>query len=226
MLEFGARFRRPRLAIFLGVALLLTACDTQAPSTGSTASSSTPSTPAGTTVSLQGTPPSSATVGNTFFFQPTASVTGTGVTFSIKGQASWMSFDAITGTVTGTPSASDEGQTPSITISVSDGAHSASIGPFSVSVQPPAVIGPGSVGLSWSPPTHNEDGSPIAGLAGYHIYYGTDPNNFGGTVDVAGASTTAFTVTGLNAGTYYFAVAAYNADGVESSMSNIGNKTI
>jgi hypothetical protein len=33
-------------------------------------------------------------------------------------------------------------------------------------------------------------------------------------------------VTGLNSGTYYFAVAAYDANGVESSMSNIGNKTI
>jgi hypothetical protein len=137
-----------------------------------------------------------------------------------------MSFDATTGAVTGMPSASDEGQTPSITISVSDGRDSASIGPFSVSVQAPAVIGPGSAGLSWSAPTNNEDGSPIAGLAGYHIYYGTDPNNFGGTVDVAGASSTTYTVTGLTAGTYYFVVAAYNADGVESAMSNVGNKTI
>ncbi|MDP9008618.1 MAG: fibronectin type III domain-containing protein [Pseudomonadota bacterium] len=165
-------------------------------------------------------------MGSSYSFQPTASVSGTGVTFSIQGQASWMSFNATTGAVSGTPAAVDEGQTAGITITVSDGANSASIGPFTVSVQPPAVAAPGSAALSWSAPASNEDGSPITGLAGYHVYYGTDPSNFGSTVDVVGAASTAYTVTNLAAGTYYFAVAAYNSDGVESPMSNIGNKTI
>jgi hypothetical protein len=227
MLEFGAVIRKSHLAILFAAALLLTACDNQAPSTGSTTPSSAPNTTAATAkLSLQGTPPTSATVGTTFSFQPTASVTGTGITFSIQGQASWMNFNVTTGALTGTPTASDEGQTPSITISASDGGNSASIGPFSVSVQPPPVIGAGDAGLSWNAPTNNEDGSPVAGLAGYHVYYGTDPTNFGNTIDVAGSSSTTYTVTGLNSGTYYFAVAAYDANGVESAMSNIGNKTI
>jgi hypothetical protein len=229
MLEFGARIRRPHLAILSGVTLLLTACGgTQAPSAGSTpASSHAPNTTAATVkLSLQGTPPSTAAVGSAYSFQPTASVSATGATFSIQGAPSWMKFDATTGAVTGTPSASDEGQAPSITISVSDGRDSASIGPFTVSVQAAAAIGPGSAALSWTAPTNNEDGTPIASLAGYHVYYSTDPSSFGNAVEVAGGSTTTYNVTGLTAGTYYFAVAAYNSDGVESAMSNIGNKTI
>jgi hypothetical protein len=224
MLGFGATLRRPRLAIFLGVTLLLTACDTQAPSTAAPASSSSPSTSAG--LSIQGTPPSTAAVGSAYSFQPTASVSGTGATFSIQGAPSWMKFNATTGAVSGTPSASDQGQTPTITITLSDGASSTSLGPFTVSVEPAGAIGTGSAALSWVAPTNNEDGTPIKGLTGYHIYYSTDPSSFGNAVEVDGASTTTFKVTGLNAGTYYFAVAAYNADGVESSMSNIGNKTI
>jgi hypothetical protein len=222
MLEFGARIRRPRLAIFLGVALLLTACDTEAPSTAAPASSSSPSTSAG--LSIQGTPPSIAAVGSAYSFQPTASVSGTGVTFSIQGAPSWMKFNAATGAVSGTPSATDQGQAPAITITLSDGAKSASIGPFTVTVEPAGAVG--SAALSWTAPSNNEDGTPIAGLTGYHIYFSTDPSSFDNAVEVAGASSTTYTVSGLTPGTYYFAVAAYNADGVESSMSNIGNKTI
>ena len=224
MLELGARIRRTRLAMLSCVALLLTACGgTQAPSTTNPASSHAPYTIATGKLSLQGTPPSSAAVGSTYSFKPTVSVSGTGLTFSIEGQAGWMTFDTTTGAVSGTPSPSDEGQTPSITISVSDGANRASIGPFPISVQ---AIGSGSATLSWSAPTSNEDGTNIAGLTGYHVYYSTDPGMFSNAIEITGASTTTYNVTGLSAGTYYFAVAAYNADGVESEMSNIGNKTI
>ncbi len=224
MLEFGARIKRTRVALLLGVALLLTACDNHSTSTGSTpATSHAPSTGASAKLSIQGTPPSTAAVGRTYSFKPIVSLSGTGLTFSIQGQAGWMTFDTTTGTVSGTPSPSDEGQTPSITISVSDGAHSASIGPFPISVQ---ATGTGSATLSWSAPTSNEDGTAIAGLTGYHVYYSTDPGIFSNAIEVDGASTTTYNVTGLSAGTYYFAVAAYNADGVESAMSNIGNKSI
>lgn len=222
MHEFGARIRRTRLAVLSAIILLLTACSgTQAPSTTTPSASHAPNTTS--KLSLQGTPPSTAAVGNTYSFKPTVSVSATGLTFSIKGEANWMHFDTATGTVSGMPSPNDEGQTPSITISVSDGANSASIGPFPISVQ---ATGSGSAALSWSPPTSNEDGTAIAGLTGYHVYYSTDPGIFSSVIEVVGSSATKYNVTGLSAGTYYFAVAAYNADGVESAMSNIGNKTI
>jgi len=91
------------------------------------------------------------------------------------------------------------------------------------SAPPPAT---GSATLSWTAPTKNADGSPIMGLAGYHIYYGTDPNHFTQTVRIIGAGTTKYVVNGLSAGTYYFAVSAYNASGQESAKSNIASKSI
>jgi hypothetical protein len=110
-----------------------------------------------------------------------------------------------------------------VTISAKDAANSASIGPFTIVVTAPAN---GTATLSWTAPADNSNGSPITGLAGYNIYYGTDPSNLTKSIEVAGASTTTYTVTGLSAGTYYFAVSAYNAEGVDSSLSNIGQKTI
>jgi hypothetical protein len=84
----------------------------------------------------------------------------------------------------------------------------------------------GSATLSWTAPTKNTDGSPITGLAGYHVYFGTDPNNFTRTIKISGAKSTTYVVTGLSAGTYYFAVSAYNANGQESVKSNIASKRI
>jgi len=88
---------------------------------------------------------------------------------------------------------------------------------------PPAT---GTAILSWTAPTKNADGSPITGLAGYHIYYGTDPNHFTQTIKISGAASTKYVVNGLAAGTYYFAVSAYNAAGQESVKSNIASKSI
>jgi hypothetical protein len=85
--------------------------------------------------------------------------------------------------------------------------------------------GSGSALLSWSAPTTDSDGAPVTGLAGYHIYVGTDPNSLSLRGGVGDAATTTFTVSNLATGTYYFAVTAYNASGQESAFSNIGSKT-
>ena len=84
----------------------------------------------------------------------------------------------------------------------------------------------GTATLSWTAPTKNADGSPITGLAGYHVYYGTDPNHFTQTIKISGAASTKYVVNGLAAGTYYFAVSAYNTAGQESVKSNIASKSI
>jgi hypothetical protein len=88
---------------------------------------------------------------------------------------------------------------------------------------PPAT---GTATLSWTAPTKNADGSPITGLSGYRIYYGTDPNHFTQTIKISGAASTKYVVNGLAAGTYYFAVSAYNTAGQESVKSNIASKSI
>jgi Fibronectin type III domain len=84
----------------------------------------------------------------------------------------------------------------------------------------------GTATLSWSAPTTNTDGTPVTSLTGYQIYYGTTQGALTDSASVSGAATTTYEVTGLAAGTWYFAVAAVAADGTESAQSSIGSTTI
>jgi hypothetical protein len=84
----------------------------------------------------------------------------------------------------------------------------------------------GTATLTWTAPSVNTDGTPVTTLSGYTIYYGTSQNALTQTVVVGGATTTTFEITGLAAGTWYFAVAADAADGTESAQSKLGSKTI
>ena len=212
------------LAACSGVGVTSSGTGAAAAAAASTAATTTAATaPDAPKLTLTGTPATSIAVGAKYSFQPAVSAAGEGTSFTIQGQPSWAEFNATTGALSGTPTASDEGLSSKVTISAKDAASSASIGPFTIVVTGPAN---GTATLSWSAPTDNSNGSPITGLAGYFVYYGTDPSNLTKSIDVAGATTTTYTVTGLTAGTYYFAVAAYNSEGVDSSLSNIGQKTI
>ena len=85
---------------------------------------------------------------------------------------------------------------------------------------------PGTVTLSWVAPTDNTNGTPLTDLAGYHIHYGTTPDNLTKSIDLTGTGTTEYEVSGLTAGTYYFSISAYTAMGTESADSTVANKTI
>jgi hypothetical protein len=82
----------------------------------------------------------------------------------------------------------------------------------------------GTANLSWVAPTTYTDGTPLTNLAGYKVYYGTSPGNYGAPVNVG--NQTNYTATGLGGGSYYFAVTAYDTSGSESGFSNEGSKTI
>jgi hypothetical protein len=79
--------------------------------------------------------------------------------------------------------------------------------------------------LSWQAPTRNVDGTALTNLTGYKIYYGTSPRNYTQSVSVSGATTTQWTLS-LAPGTYYFALAAVDATGSESSKTNEVTKTV
>jgi hypothetical protein len=85
---------------------------------------------------------------------------------------------------------------------------------------------PGTVTLSWIPPTENTNGTPLTDLAGYHIRYGRNPEELTTSIDLSGTNTTAYEISGLAPGTYYFAISAYTAMGTESAESAVGYKTI
>ncbi|HEY4968758.1 MAG TPA: fibronectin type III domain-containing protein [Steroidobacteraceae bacterium] len=83
-----------------------------------------------------------------------------------------------------------------------------------------------AVTLTWVAPTDNTNGTPLTDLAGYHIHYGTNPENLTKVIDLAGTSTTEYEVSGLAPGTYYFAISAYTSEGTESAESDVGYKTL
>ncbi len=97
-----------------------------------------------------------------------------------------------------------------------------------VSPKPPAstlrVSDPvsGEVTISWNEPTMNTDDSILTDLAGYYIYYGKI-DDYGKTdgvvvdvVDIQDTTGTTHTFANITASDYFFAISAYNQDGVES----------
>ncbi len=82
----------------------------------------------------------------------------------------------------------------------------------------PGGGGSNSLILSWVAPTTNEDGTTLVDLAGYKLYYGTQPGQYAQVVTV-GAYTTA-EIGDLGTGTYYLAITAYDTYGNESRFSN------
>lgn len=73
------------------------------------------------------------------------------------------------------------------------------------------------VSLAWDP-------SVSSNITGYKIYIGSSSGNYSTTVTIGNQTT--YTLTGLSAGTYYFAVTAYDANGNESGYSNEVSKVI
>jgi hypothetical protein len=85
---------------------------------------------------ISGTPANSVIQDAAYSFTPSASdaYVGSVLTFSISNKPSWASFDTATGALTGTPANGDVGNHSGIVISVSDGALSAVLPTFSITV--------------------------------------------------------------------------------------------
>lgn len=85
---------------------------------------------------LTGTPPSRAVGGQAYSFTPGVfDGDGQVLRFSVTNRPAWASFDTTSGTLSGTPSDSHAGTYSGIAISVTDGLLSASLGPFSITVE-------------------------------------------------------------------------------------------
>jgi hypothetical protein len=188
-------------------------------------SSNANSNPAGNAApTIQGQPGSSVSPAQSYSFQPSASDSnGDALSFSASNLPAWASLNASTGLISGTPSAADIGTYGDITITVSDGKSTASIGPFSIIVTDAAS---GTATLAWMPPTENSDGTPLTNLAGYEIRYGNDPDDLSRSVPLTNPSLSVYVFENLSSGTWYFAVLAVNSTGVTSSFSNVASKTI
>jgi hypothetical protein len=178
------------------------------------------------TATISGTPMTGITVGTNYSFTPTASDSDGGkLAFSIQNPPSWASFDTTTGRLSGSPKITDTGTTLNIVITATDGTAKASLAAFSITVTATPVT-PGSATVSWVAPTENVNGTALTDLAGYNVYYGTNSASLNQKVAVSNAGATAYTVSGLTSGTWYFAVTSYTSEGVESARSPLSSKTI
>jgi hypothetical protein len=89
-----------------------------------------------------------------------------------------------------------------------------------------AGSGTGMATLSWQAPTTTTEGSALTDLAGYRIYYGTNSSDLTQSVQITSVGIQTYAIDNLGAGTWYFAVRAVTAAGVESALSDIVSKTI
>jgi hypothetical protein len=173
---------------------------------------------------ITGSPPSAATVGSAYAFQPTASdPDGNPLTFAIQNRPAWATFSTSTGRLSGTPAVGDIGTVSGVLISVSDGTATVSLPAFSITV---AQVATGSATLNWTAPTLNTDGSPLTNLSGYQILYGSSPGALSRTIQVTNPSVTTYVVDNLSSGTWYFAIRTLAGSGQTSAQTNVASRVI
>ena len=173
---------------------------------------------------ISGVPSSSIRMGDAYSFTPSASDPDNDpLTFSVQGRPSWLDFDTGNGALTGTPTLADIGTYTGITVSVSDGQESSSLPQFSVDVVQNAD---GTITMSWTAPTQNEDGSALIDLDAYKIYYGTSPGNYSSQVRIDSPGLTTYVLNNLTPATYYIVATAINSGGRESVFSNEISKQV
>lgn len=240
--QSASRHRLPLLALLLGC-LALAGCgdddgdggsgdgsgSTNPPTSSNPPTSDNPppsdGSSSGGSLALNGSPSGSVKVGDSYNYVPTTSNSnGATLTFSIKNKPAWAEFNSNTGRLSGKPGSGDVGTYSDIEISVSDGTSAASTESFTVAV---VATASGSATLTWQPPVEREDGSPLLnGLAGYKIYWGTSPLNMENVETISNSGVTTYVVEELTPNTWYFAVTAYDSDGLESDKSNTGSKAV
>jgi hypothetical protein len=111
-------------------------------------------TPSTAPPTIAGTPATTAMAGTAYSFTPAASSprAGATLTYSITNQPSWATFSASTGTLSGTPAASNVGSFAGIVITVNDGTLAASLPAFTITVAPsnapPSISGTPATSVS------------------------------------------------------------------------------
>jgi hypothetical protein len=179
-------------------------------------------------LNISGTPATGLVVGDSYTFQPVTTQHSTGqaactssCTFSISNKPAWMSFNTATGKLSGVAAASNVGSFSGIVIGVNDGGATAALPPFSITVTPKpaaaAPVAPIVASVSWMPPAAAT--GQATPPAGYRIYYGTGSAEMTHAVDINDPNQTSHVVVNLTKGTWYFAIASYDAEKIESILT-------
>jgi len=134
----AARLSRYLLCTVL--AALTAACDSGSSGSAAMPTASDTAPQSASTPTISGTPDTTVAAGTPYSFQPSASDTsGDALSFSIQNKPAWATFDTTSGTLTGTPAASDVGSYQSIIITVADGTATAQLAAFNIVVSAPAT---------------------------------------------------------------------------------------
>jgi hypothetical protein len=184
---------------------------------------------AGAQMTISGTPPATATVGEEYSFTPVVeNANERELQFAYLGLPSWSGNYRGSGSIIGTPTA--PGIYPDIQIQAWDGQHFAVTAPFTITVlgAGATAVPSGAVGttVSWSKPTQNVDGTPLTDLSGYIVRYGTGPGALTGQILVSSPSSTSVEIDNLLPGNWYFKVAAVTSANMESQFSAVISEAI
>jgi hypothetical protein len=220
----SGRIRIPLFAIGLLLpALLLTAC--LGGGSDGQGTEPPPETSTNRAPTITGTPPGTATVGRLWSFQPVMQDPDNDpVTATLQNRPGWMSLDAATGRLQGTPGEGDVRTWSNILLQASDGQAAVSLPAFSVVVSAAGAAN-GTATISWNPPTQRADGTPIGALAGFQVLYGQVSRNYDTIDAIDNPGVTRHVVEGLGPGTWYFAVKAVTVDGLLSAPSQEVSKS-
>ena len=125
--------------------------------------------PPDTAPTLTGVPAPAVVAGTAYVFAPTANdANGDALTFSITNMPQWASFSTQTGELSGTPSTADVGVAQAITVTVSDGKETSSIGPFNITVTAPPPAGSNPTPPKNNPPVIS--GKPATSVTAGQAY--------------------------------------------------------
>ena len=80
--------------------------------------------------------------------------------------------------------------------------------------------------MSWTPPTENQDNTPLTDLAGYRIYYGVSSGNYSDSIVINNPRLTSYLIENLASATWYFSMTAVNSSDIESVNSAEVSKSI
>lgn len=144
---------RKQVAVLIGTVFLLAGCggsperESAPPAAAAQAPAPAPTPgPAPTpinTLTISGTPPASAQATVNYQFAPTIAGTNGGtLTFQITNKPAWLSFNATSGALSGTPTVADVGTSPSMVISVTEGTQTATLSAFTIQVMPAPNLPP------------------------------------------------------------------------------------
>jgi len=159
------------------------------------------------TLTISGTPATSVVVGSSYYFKPTATSSSSSIGFAIVNKPTGAIFTSSTGALSYTPTAANVGTYSNITISVSDGSKTATLAPFSLTVQAapaPALVAPPATTTNTAPVISGTAATSVLAGAAYSFQpTASDANGDALTFSIANApSWAAFsTTTGRLTGT-------------------------